>query len=82
MEPGRIQNSNNIIVEVPLQEVNFGDEYITDLMFDPGNTTLLTGTLPAPPPVPVGGSGPLSVSGLAMLSLLLAARAMRRQRRV
>ena len=79
---GRIQNSNNVVVEVPLQEVNFGDEYITDLIFDPGNTTLLTGTPVAPPPVPVGGSGPLSFSGLATLSLLLVVRAMRRRRRV
>lgn len=42
---GRIQNSDNITVEVPLQQVDFGSEYITDLVFDAGNTTLLTGTL-------------------------------------
>lgn len=39
---GRIQNSNNIPSETPFQQINFGDEYITDLMFDPGNTTLIT----------------------------------------
>ena len=36
---GQIQNSDNVITENPLQQVNFGDEYINDLMFDPGNTT-------------------------------------------
>lgn len=75
---GRIQNSNNVIVEVPLQEVDFGEEYITDLMFDPGNTTLLTGTPVAPPPVPVGGSGAVSLLGIGLLSLL--AVLMRRRR--
>lgn len=39
---GRIQNSNNIPTEDPLIEVNFGEEYITDLIFDPGNLTLIT----------------------------------------
>lgn len=40
---GRIQNSNNIPTEDPLVEVNFGEEYITDLIFDAGNLTLITG---------------------------------------
>jgi len=40
---GQIQNSNNVIVENPLQEVDFGDEYVTTLIFDPGNTTIITG---------------------------------------
>lgn len=40
---GRIQNSNNIPTEDPLIEVDFGEEYITDLIFDPGNLTLITG---------------------------------------
>ena len=39
---GRIQNSNNVPSQNPLVEVNFGEEYITDLVFDPGNTTLIT----------------------------------------
>jgi len=51
---GRIQNSDNIVSEDPFQQVNFGDEYITDLAFDPGNTTLITG---ATPNVSRGGGG-------------------------
>lgn len=39
---GRIQNSNNIPTEDPLVDVNFGEEYITDLIFDAGNLTLIT----------------------------------------
>ena len=39
---GRIQNSNNIHTVDPLLEVNFGDEYITDLSFDVSGTTLFT----------------------------------------
>jgi hypothetical protein len=39
---GRIQNSNNIHTLDPLNEVDFGEEYITDLMFDPGNMTVIT----------------------------------------
>jgi hypothetical protein len=76
---GRIQNSNNIVVEVPLQEVNFGDEYITDLMFDPGNTSLITGT-PPPPPPPVSGGGAVSPLGMGLLSLLVVL--VRRRRRI
>lgn len=45
---GRIQNSNNIPSQDPLVEVEFGEEYITDLMFDPGNTTLITESTPPP----------------------------------
>ena len=43
---GMMQNSDNIIVEVPLQQVAFGSEYINTLTFDPGNTTLLNGDVP------------------------------------
>lgn len=39
---GRIQNSNNSPSLEPLVTVDFGEEYITDLRFDPGNTTLIT----------------------------------------
>jgi hypothetical protein len=46
---GRLQNSNNVPIENPRVEVNFGEEYITDLVFDPGNTTLITDS-PEPPP--------------------------------
>jgi hypothetical protein len=83
---GRIQNSDNVIVEVPLQQVNFGDEYITDLMFDPGNTTLIVETpaLPPPPtPVPFsGGNGAISwvdIGVLATLALMAFAIRMRKQ---
>jgi hypothetical protein len=38
---GRIQNSNNIHTEEPLLAVNFGDEYITDLAFEPSELTLI-----------------------------------------
>ena len=65
---GRIQNSDNIIVENPLDQVNFGAEYITDLMFDAGNTTLITATPVDPPPTNSGGGG--AMSWLAILALL------------
>ena len=68
---GRIQNSNNVIVEVPLQAVDFGDEYITDLMFDPGNTTLLAVPPVGLPPVIGGGSGAVSLLSMGLLSLLV-----------
>jgi hypothetical protein len=42
---GRIQNSNNMPIRDEEQlSVDFGEEYIWDLMFDPGNTTIITGT--------------------------------------
>jgi hypothetical protein len=41
---GTILNSDNIPSLVPLVTVNFGEEYITDLMFDPGNTTVIEET--------------------------------------
>ena len=85
---GRIQNSDNVIVEVPLQQVNFGDEYITDLMFDPGNTTLIVETpvLPPPPTDPVpfsGGSGATSIVDIGVLvTLAFTACAIRAWRQV
>lgn len=39
---GRIQNSNNLPTVSPLLEIDFGEEYINDLIFDAGNTTLIT----------------------------------------
>ena len=65
---GRIQNSDNIIVENPLDQVGFGTEYITDLMFDAGNTTVIT-AMPVAPPPSSGGGG--ATSWFAILSLLL-----------
>lgn len=74
---GRIQNSDNVIVENPLQQVTFGEEYITDLMFDPGNTTLIAAAPAAPGPN--RGGGVLSPSGFGLLMLLcLSARTGRR----
>lgn len=65
---GRIQNSDNVIVENPLQQVDFGDEYITDLMFDPGNVTLLSEQTTGAQPK--SGSGAFSPLGfVALLSL-------------
>jgi hypothetical protein len=80
---GRIQNSDNVIVESPLQQVNFGDEYITDLMFDPGNTTLIVASVPTPTPVPVpsSGGGASSIPEvLALFGLTLLALALKRRR--
>ena len=65
---GRIQNSDNIIVEDPLDQVGFGTEYITDLMFDAGNTTVIT-AMPVAPPPSSGGGG--ATSWFAIFSLLL-----------
>ena len=63
---GQIQNSNNIIVENPLEEVDFGDEYVTTLMFDPGNTTIMTGTV-----LKKKSGGAVSPLSIAVLLLLL-----------
>lgn len=69
---GMIQNSDNIIVENPLQQVDFGEEYITDLAFDPGNLTLLTEIVPIPPVRRSGGGviSPLILSLLLLLTLV------------
>lgn len=68
---GRIQNSNNVPSLNPLNEVDFGAEYITDLAFDPGNTTIISGGLPPEPPADDGGGGALFwlLGGLAVLRL-------------
>lgn len=64
---GRIQNSDNLPSLVPLVAVNFGEEYITDLMFDPGNTTLIDDTRPKKKGS--GASGPLFLWLLLVLAL-------------
>lgn len=77
---GRIQNSDNIPTLNPLLEVDFGEEYITDLVYDPGNTTLIVGPLPDPPKKKKGG-GSSSPMGIAILFLLvLCYRTMRRRK--
>jgi hypothetical protein len=38
---GQLQNSNNVPSVDPPVTVDFGEEYITGLLFDPGNTTVL-----------------------------------------
>ena len=48
---GRIQNSNNTPTLDPLLEVDFGEEYITDVTFDAGNLVLAT-PVPTPTPIP------------------------------
>ncbi|MEO1244321.1 MAG: hypothetical protein AAFX56_01450 [Pseudomonadota bacterium] len=82
---GRIQNSDNIVSNDPFQQVGFGEEYITDLQFDPGNLTLLTEINvppPADPPV-FGGSGSLSLLGLlALLSIAMGKRLRSASRRM
>ena len=55
---GRMQNSNNVPSLNPLVEVDFGEEYINDLVFDAGNTTWYVGSL-----------GPLPLNRIAPASL-------------
>lgn len=50
---GVIQNSNNTPSLDPLVEVDFGEEYITNLLFDPGNLRVLVNT----PVIQLGGDG-------------------------
>lgn len=75
---GRIQNSDNVVTENPFQQVDFGEEYITDLVFDPGNTTVLTGTVLT---IPRGGSGTTSLPDLFVLVAIGLFVSVRRHRR-
>lgn len=69
---GRIQNSDNLPTLNPLLEVAFGAEYITDLVFDPGNTTLIIDPNGAPPRKSGGGSNsPWTITILVLLGLLM-----------
>jgi len=75
---GRIQNSDNIPSLSPLLEVDFGAEYITDLVYDPGNTTLIVGPIPDAPKKRGGGaSSPVDIAILTLLGL--GCRALRRR---
>jgi hypothetical protein len=77
---GRIQNSDNVPTLDPLLEVAFGAEYITDLAFDPGNTTLIIDPNAVPPQKSGGGSNsPWTITALILLGLL--ARTFRRRTR-
>ena len=82
---GRIQNSNNTPTLEPLLQVEFGAEYINDLVFDPGNTTLITGDLEtgSSSGSSGGSSGGIGafgiVTGIALLSLLVGVRLRRRE---
>lgn len=79
---GRIQNSNNIPTLDPLIEVNFGEEYITDLMFDPGNTTVITDVRGSDIDTRQIGSGSINALDLlAMLTLMFFYRAKRKKNR-
>ncbi|MGI9294839.1 MAG: hypothetical protein ACR2PS_12715 [Pseudomonadales bacterium] len=77
---GRIQNSNNVPTQDPLVEVNFGAEYITDLMFDTGNTTLITEIVTATEGGGGGGGGVMSPLGTGVLIVIGIFAAIRRQR--
>jgi hypothetical protein len=68
---GRIQNSDNVPSLDPLLEVAFGAEYITDLTFDPGNTTVIVSTPVTIPGSSNGGGGAASPVFLALLWLLI-----------
>ena len=63
---GRIQNSNNMPIRDEMQiNVSPGAEYITDLVFDPGNTTVITATSAT-----IGGGGGCFVATAAYGSYL------------
>jgi hypothetical protein len=68
---GRIQNSNNIHTSEPLLEVNFGDEYITDLEFELASTTLFNVVEQSEPEVETSESGGGTFSWSMLLLLLL-----------
>jgi hypothetical protein len=77
---GRLQNSNNIHTLDPLNEVTFGEEYITDLTFDPGNLYFTN----IPPHTDPGGGngGTVSLAEIVVGLLLLAFVARRRRKQL
>ena len=70
---GRIQNSNNVHTVDPLLEVNFGDEYITDLEFSTDSTVLLDVFL-IDEIIEDNGGGGADWLVLALMSLILISR--------
>ena len=80
---GSIRNSNNIVTLNPLNEVAQGAEYITELTYDTGNTTLMALPVVSPPP-PDDPPSPLGSSGGAVnlwMTLMLGILAGLRRRR-
>jgi len=76
---GRIQNSNNVPTLDPLLEIATGSEYVTDLTFDAGNTTLFTESMNSEvSDSSSSGGGGLGLIGLCVLCLCGAARKLRR----
>lgn len=79
---GRIQNSNNVPTQNPLVKVSLGAEYITDLIFDTGNTTLITEMQTATEGGGGGGGGVISPLDIGVLTLLgIYATTQRRRKR-
>jgi hypothetical protein len=74
---GSVRNSDNIISEDPFQQVDFGEEYVTDLSFDAGNLTLLTEI--QLPPSGGGGGGVFSWVELVILLLLTTIPVLRKE---
>ena len=74
---GSIQNSNNIHTLDPLLEVNFGDEYITDLVFEPANLTMLRQVVIEEPESTSGG-GVIGTMATATLLFLFLCRLINR----
>jgi hypothetical protein len=73
---GRIQNSNNVHTVDPLLEVNFGDEYITDLEFEMTTTALFSAVdeNAAEESSERGGGGSICWSFLLLITMLLKAK--------
>lgn len=66
---GRILNTNNVPTLEPELEIQAGAEYISDLIFDPGNTSVI---ISADSAMNNGGGGSGKPSGLLAIMLLLA----------
>lgn len=75
---GRIQNSNNIHTVDPILEVNYGDEYITDVEFATESTTLLAIALIDEVTEDSDGGG----GGLALWQVILLLVLVRSKRRI
>ena len=67
---GRIQNSNNTPTLNPLLEVNFGDEYITDLSFDL-SLTIYSADIEPEPSASSSGSGSIFYLVVGLFGLLI-----------